>query len=118
MLRFAAEHPPTPQPSRVPDRMHLPHDRVTAPLGRGVSAVHGMGWAVVENGKVLRRASGHTCRLHHDGPKALVDAVRAPVKTRNNVDAGPIRVAKILRAWRLLMARLCCATASFKAVLA
>ena len=31
VLRFAAEHPPTPHPWRVPDRMHLPHERVTGP---------------------------------------------------------------------------------------
>jgi hypothetical protein len=39
---------------------NLPHDLIAALSGHEVSTVQGMGWAGVENGELLSRASGHT----------------------------------------------------------
>ena len=38
---------------------NLPHDLIAALAGHIVSTVQGMGWAGVENGELLRRASSH-----------------------------------------------------------
>ena len=37
---------------------NLPHDLIAALSGHDVSTVQGMGWAGVENGDLLRRATG------------------------------------------------------------
>ena len=39
---------------------NLPHDLIAKLSGHTVSTVQGMGWAGVENGELLRRASGLT----------------------------------------------------------
>ena len=39
---------------------NLPHDLISALSSHAVSTVQGMGWAGVENGDLLRNASGHT----------------------------------------------------------
>ena len=39
---------------------NLPHDLIAALSKHDVSTVQGLGWAGVENGELLRRASGHT----------------------------------------------------------
>jgi hypothetical protein len=39
---------------------NLPHDLIVALSRHEVSTVQGMGWAGVENGELLSRASGHT----------------------------------------------------------
>lgn len=39
---------------------NLPHDLIAALSGHEVSTVQGLGWAGVENGELLNRASGHT----------------------------------------------------------
>jgi len=43
----------------LPDE-NLPHDLIAALSGHEVSTVQGLGWAGVENGELLKRASGHT----------------------------------------------------------
>jgi hypothetical protein len=39
---------------------NLPHDLIAALSEHTISTVQGMGWAGVENGELLSRASGHT----------------------------------------------------------
>lgn len=39
---------------------NLPHGLIAALPGHEVSTVQGLGWAGVENGELLSRASGHT----------------------------------------------------------
>ena len=39
---------------------NLPHDLIAQLSRHEVTTVQGMGWAGVENGELLRRASGHT----------------------------------------------------------
>ncbi len=38
---------------------NLPHDLIAALVGHEVVSVQGLGWAGVQNGELLRRASGH-----------------------------------------------------------
>ena len=47
-------------PVRVLLDENLPHDLIATLAGHSVSTVQGMGWAGVENGELLRRASGQT----------------------------------------------------------
>ena len=42
---------------------NLPHDLIARLSGQTVSTVQGMGWAGVENGELLRRASGQPACL-------------------------------------------------------
>ena len=72
---------------------NLPHDLISALAVHTVSTVQGMGWSGVENGELLRRASGHTDafvtmdrRLQHQQNVAVlpyaVRVVRTPQPTR------------------------------------
>ena len=48
---------------------NLPHDLIAALSGHEVSTVQGMGWAGVDNGELLSRASGNTDAFINHGPE-------------------------------------------------
>ena len=73
---------------------NLPHDLISALAVHTVSTVQGMGWSGVENGELLRRASGHTDafvtmdrRLQHQQNVAVL-TLRRPRRSHAAADAG------------------------------